>query len=188
MSVWFHSNPSSRTVMTTPFPVNPFCHTGITWRSSLGRDGVILVSCCCTEGIKIHQNLIHLYQIAPKSYFEDAVNNFSLNLSILLKFCKYKTKIIFIQYLWHWKIYPTAWISWKTISEQKNLVFLVSRHQKLKCTDESWNTGLIIRPASVCSFHLMRSQDSAHSAANWISSKCISSLDIKVIQSKIING
>lgn len=45
MSVWFHSRPSSSTVMTTPLPVMPFFQTGITCRSSLGRDDDVRVSC-----------------------------------------------------------------------------------------------------------------------------------------------
>ena len=49
MSVWFHSSPSSRTVMTTPFPVMPFCHTGITCRSSFGSEEDVRVSCWKTN-------------------------------------------------------------------------------------------------------------------------------------------
>lgn len=145
MSVWFHSNPSSRTVMTTPLPVNPFCHTGITWRSSLGRDGVILVSCCGTEGIKIYQHFIHLYQTGQKLYFKGAVNNLSLNLCILLKFCKSKTKTSFIKYLRHRKIYPTAWISLKTTSEQK--IFCIfgkqAAEKERSCEDAPMDLGAL---------------------------------------------
>lgn len=35
--------------MTTPFPVMPFCHTGITCRSSLGSEDDVRVSCWKTD-------------------------------------------------------------------------------------------------------------------------------------------